>query len=259
MACPEIHQTKPFAVSTGLITDCGCVRELNEDCCQIVQPADPELLDRKGVLIVVADGMGGCQAGEVASRIAVETVVRAYYAAPGEPHAALTAAFQEANSEIYQLSLFRDELSGMGTTCTALVIQGCVAHSAHVGDSRLYLIRSGSIYQMTEDHSVVKELMKQGALSAVAARHHIDRNLILRALGSRATVEVAAWEQPMPLHAGDRFVLCSDGLHDAVTDDEIRLATESGDASAACENLVAEARARGGYDNITVAIAHVDH
>jgi PPM family protein phosphatase len=248
----------PFVISASLITDPGCVRESNEDCCQVVQPSDPALLDRKGVLIVVADGMGGCQAGEVASRIAVETVARAYYASTREPHAALTAAFHEANSEIHQLSLFRPELSGMGTTCTALVIHGGMAHSGHVGDSRLYLIRSSSIYQMTEDHSVVEELIKRGTLTPDAARRHVDRHIILRALGSRATVEVATWDQPLPVRPGDWFVVCSDGLHGAVGDEEIFQATQCGEAAAACECLVATARERGGYDNITVAIARVD-
>jgi PPM family protein phosphatase len=258
MAFPTRPEPGPFSVSASLITDCGCVRDLNEDCCQFVQPSDPDLLSRKGVLIVVADGMGGCQAGEVASRIAVETVARAYYTSDGEPGTALADAFREANSEIYRFSHLREELSGMGTTCTALAIQGRVAHSAHVGDSRLYLVRSGWIYQMTEDHSMVKELIKQGVLTPDAARHHVDRNIILRALGSRATIEVATWDQPLPVRAGDRFVLCSDGLHDAITDEEIRLATESELVEVACETLVATARGRGGNDNITVAIARVE-
>jgi protein phosphatase len=251
-------ESTPVIVSASLVTDIGCVRELNEDCCQVVQPSDPHLLDRKGVLIVVADGMGGCQAGEVASRLAVETVARAYYASASEPQTALTAAFHKANSEIHQFSLLHGDLSGMGTTCTALVIHGRMAHSAHVGDSRLYMVRSSCIYQMTEDHSMVKELVKQGALTPDAARQHADRNIILRALGSRATVDVATWEHPLPVRAGDCFILCSDGLHDAVTDEEIRLATQSGEAAPACESLVAMARERGGYDNITVAIARVD-
>jgi protein phosphatase len=223
-----------------------------------VQPADPDVLGRKGILIVVADGMGGCQGGEVASRIAVETVAHAYYNSEGEPQTALADAFHEANSEIYQVSRSRTELAGMGTTCTALAIHGRAAYSAHVGDTRLYLVRSSSIYQMTEDHSVVKELVKRGALTPAAARTHIDRNVILRALGSRATIEVATWEQPLPVRAGDCFVLCSDGLHDAVTDEEIRIATESGEAAAACESLLATALGRGGYDNITVAMARVE-
>jgi protein phosphatase len=258
MAKSSSSTTRPFVVCTSLLTDRGCVRELNEDCCQLVQPSDPDLLDRRGVLIVVADGMGGCKSGEVASRIAVETVAREYYAFTGEPHEALTAAFQEANTRIHEFAMVRDELNGMGTTCTALVIQDGVAHSAHVGDSRLYLVRCGSIYQMTEDHSLVRELIRLGAITPDAARRHIDRNVILRALGSRPAVKVASWEEPLPVRAGDSFVLCSDGLHDAVSDEEIRQAIESGEAAAACESLVATARERGGYDNITVAIARVD-
>src|SRR5215813_5423667 len=142
MANPGNSIPEPFLVSASLITDCGCVRDLNEDCCQVVQPSDPDLLDRKGVLIVVADGMGGCQAGDVASRLAIETVSRAYYSSAAEPQVALADAFHEANSEIYQFSRRHAALDGMGTTCTALVLHGRVAHSAHVGDTRLYMLRS---------------------------------------------------------------------------------------------------------------------
>jgi len=257
MARPGGAEAGTFSVSASLITDCGCVRRVNEDCCQVVMPSDPGILDRKGVLVMVADGMGGYLAGEVASRFAVETVARTYYASEAEPREALIAAFHEANGAIYRFSATREELNGMGTTCTALVIQRGEAHSAHVGDSRLYLIRSNSIYQLTEDHSVVKELIKQGALTTEAARRHADRHIILRALGSRSTIEVASAEHPLPVRAGDSFVLCSDGLHNPLTDQEILRATESQDASAACEALVATARERGGHDNITVAIARV--
>jgi protein phosphatase len=248
----------PFVVSISSVTDTGCVRESNEDCCNVVEPDDPATLDNKGVLIVVADGIGGSRAGEVASRLAVEMVARAYYASSDEPTGALAYAFQEANNEIHELSLVRGEFSGMGTTCTALVIYGRVAYSAHVGDSRLYLVRSSSIYQMTEDHSVVKELVKWGALTPDAARRHPDRNLILRALGSRETVNIATWDHPLPVRSGDCFVLCSDGLHDAITDDEICMATQSAETALVCESLIATARRRGGYDNITVAIARVN-
>src|SRR5215471_20749123 len=250
-------EPQPFSICASARTDCGCVRKLNEDCCQVVHPSDPAMLARKGVLIVVADGMGGCQGGEVASQIAVETVTRAYYDHAGDPQAALASALEDANYAIYDLSRHRAELTGMGTTCTALAIHGRLACSAHVGDSRLYLVRSDSIYQMTEDHSVIKELIKQGAITPNAARHHIDRNIILRALGSHAAVQVATWEQSLPVRPGDQFVLCSDGLHDSVSDEEILFATESGETSAACESLIATARERGADDNITVAIARV--
>jgi PPM family protein phosphatase len=258
MVMLHVPEPRPLLVSASLMSDPGCVRELNEDYCRVVQPSDPAMLDHKGVLILVADGMGGCQAGEVASRLAVESIADTYYASTDEPPAALASAFHGANEQIYRLSLIRDELSGMGTTCTALVIRDRFAHSAHVGDSRVYLVRSRSIYQMTEDHSLVKELVKRGALTPDAARRHPDRNLILRALGSRATLEVSTWDQPLPVRSGDCFVLCSDGLYDTVTDDEICLAAQSGEAAAACESLVATARSRGGHDNITVAIVRVD-
>lgn len=258
MASPGSAARGALVISASLMTDCGCVRELNEDCCQVVQPSDPHVLARKGVLLVVADGMGGYQAGEVASRIAVTTVARAYYASEEEPQAALTAAFHDANREIHEFSLLRRELTGMGTTCTAVAIQGGAAYSAHVGDSRLYIVRSSSIYQLTEDHSVVSELIKQGSLTREAARRHAERNIILRALGSSATVDVATWEQPLPVRAGDCLILCSDGLHDSVTDEEILVAAERQGVSAACETLVATARDRGGHDNITVVMACLD-
>jgi protein phosphatase len=258
MAKPSSSERSLLLVSASAVTDAGCVRALNEDCCHVVHPSDSQVLGDKGVLIVIADGMGGYQAGEVASRLAVETITRAYYATVAEPSHALGYAFQEANNQIHSLSLHRHEFSGMGTTCSALVIRGRLAHTAHVGDSRIYLVRSNSIYQMTEDHSLVRELVRSGALAPDAARRHPNRNLILKALGTRQSVDVMTWNEPLPLRPGDCFVLCSDGLHDIVADDEIRLATQSGGAAAACESLVAKARSRGGHDNITVAIARIE-
>jgi PPM family protein phosphatase len=250
-------ESLPFIITTSLSTDKGCVRATNEDSGDIVQPSKADVLDTKGLLLVVADGMGGAQGGEVASRVAVETVAQTYYALDGEPEQILSESLREANRQIYKLALTHTELSGMGTTCTALVIRRGVAHSAHVGDSRLYLVRSRTIYQMTEDHSVVKEMIKQGSLTLEAARNHPDRNLILRALGSRASVAVAAWEHSLPIKSGDCFILCSDGLHNLVTDDEICELSQLNEAQESCESMVSLARNRGGYDNITVAIARV--
>ena len=139
-----------------------------------------------------------------------------------------------------------------------VVIRGPLAHTAHVGDSRIYLVRSNSIHQMTEDHSLVTELVRRGALTPDAARRHPNRSLILKALGTRQSVDVMTWNEPLPPRSGDCVVLCSDGLHDIVADDEIRLATQSGGAAAACESPVAIARSRGGHDNITVAMARLE-
>jgi serine/threonine protein phosphatase PrpC len=249
---PPAHEK--YDLVTSILSDVGCVRELNEDSGDCVCPGDAALRASKGVLAIVADGMGGHSAGEVASGLAVETVRRAYYEAAGEPQAALKNAFHEANREIYKAAERDESKKGMGTTCTALVLQNGTAISAHVGDSRLYLVRDGQIYLMTEDHSAVMELVKAGAITLEQARHHPDKNVILRAMGSHPEVEVATWKEPFPVKAGDSFLVCSDGLYDLVEDEEIKQIIMINNPRAACQNLVELAKERGGHDNITVVI-----
>jgi protein phosphatase len=161
---------------------------------------------------------------------------------------------QHANRVIVDAGGSDQRLRGMGTTCTALVLRHGLAYCAHVGDSRLYLVRDGEIFLMTEDHSAVMHLVKSGAISPAEARHHPDKNVIVRALGGRPKVEVSAWPKPLGVRPGDRFVLCSDGLYDLVEDIEIRGAALSYMPQVACERLVALARERGGPDNISVGI-----
>jgi protein phosphatase len=204
--------------------------------------------------MLVADGMGGHSAGEVASQTAVETITRSYYDYQGSTRDALEAAFHEANRAINKLSQKDESLVGMGTTCTAFVLQNGSALAAHVGDSRLYMIRNGQIYVMTEDHSAVMEMVKRGWISLEEARHHPEKNVILRALGSHPEVEVTIWASPLPVRAGDRFVLCSDGLYDLVEDEEIKQVALASAPAAACDNLIDLAKRRGGHDNITVGI-----
>jgi serine/threonine protein phosphatase PrpC len=235
-------------------SDVGCVRELNEDSGTYIRPDNPEVFESKGLLIVVADGMGGHSSGEVASRLAVDVVTRAYYEDAGDPRSALENAFHEANGAIYSAAEKDSSKDGMGTTCTALVLQNGTAIAAHVGDSRLYLVREGSIYLMTEDHSAVMEMVKAGLITLEQARHHPEKNVILRAMGSHAEVEVTTWERPFPIRAGDRFLLCSDGLYDLVEDEEIKRIVLISAPTTACENLIALAKERGGHDNITVGI-----
>jgi protein phosphatase len=241
-------------VVVGLLTDVGCVRELNEDSSTYVHPSDPELRASKGLLILVADGMGGHSAGEVASRMAVDVISRCYYEDKSEPQTALKKAFREANRLIHKAASDDESKAGMGTTCTALVLQNGTAISAHVGDSRLYLVREGGIYLMTEDHSAVMEMVKAGLITIEQARHHPEKNVILRAMGSHPEVEVTTWQEPFPVRAGDRFLLCSDGLYDLVENDEIKSAVEAAEPRTACENLIALAKERGGHDNISVGI-----
>ena len=248
-----VHPGK-LDVVAGMLSDVGCVRELNEDSATYIQPEDPEVLAAKGFLIIVADGMGGHSAGEVASRLAVEVIARAYYQDSGDPQSALKKAFREANRAIYNTAEKDESKTGMGTTCTALVLQNGTAISAHVGDSRLYLVREGGIYLMTEDHSAVMEMVKAGLITLEQARHHPDKNVILRAMGSHAEVEVTTWQEPFPVRAGDCFLLCSDGLYDLVEDEEIKSVVESAQPQSACERLIALAKERGGHDNISVGI-----
>ncbi|MEZ5403569.1 MAG: PP2C family serine/threonine-protein phosphatase [Bryobacteraceae bacterium] len=248
----------PLMIRTGLRSDPGCERDINEDTGRIYAPADPDALGRKGVLAVVADGMGGHEAGEVASRLAVETIGKNYYDGHPDPPTALRVAFQKANSEILMRGQEDPKLSGMGTTCTALaILSGGQAFIGHVGDSRSYLIRGGGIYHLTEDDSQVMELVRRGLLSLEEARNHEDRNILLRALGRKSGVSVSAWEKSMSVTPGDCFVLCTDGLHDLIADEEIMSAATEKSPDEACQSLVDLARFRGGFDNITVAILAV--
>ncbi|HEV3469056.1 MAG TPA: Stp1/IreP family PP2C-type Ser/Thr phosphatase [Pyrinomonadaceae bacterium] len=245
-------------VVASVRTDKGCVREANEDAGRFVRPSDPRLLEAKGALMIVADGMGGHSAGEVASQMAVELVSRLYYEAAGDDApAALAAAVEEANRRIFAESQADEQKRGMGTTCTALALRGRSAFAAHVGDSRLYLVRDGGAYQLSEDHSHVMELVRHGLITKEEARTHEDKNVILRALGTTPEVEVSA-VRPLEVRPGDFFLLSSDGLHDLVRDEEIgRAVAEAEDVHAACERLIALAKERGGHDNITVGLAGV--
>jgi PPM family protein phosphatase len=254
---PEQFRGPEYKVVVSLQTDPGCQREINEDQIFLHRPDDPDVLKKKGILIVVADGMGGHSAGEVASGMAVEIIDRVYFDDAHDPASALKSALEEANFEIHKASLGQEGLRGMGTTCTALVLQNGSAIAAHVGDSRLYLVRGGQIYLMTEDHSEVMEMVKRGLISLEEARHHPDKNVILRAIGSHAEVQVSTWAEPFPTREGDRFLLCSDGLYDLVEDDEIKRAVEQAEPEAACESLVALAKERGGHDNISVAVVNL--
>ena len=249
--------TRPLELVASVQTDKGCVRELNEDSARFVRPSDPAQLAARGALAIVADGMGGHSAGEVASRMAVELVSRLYYETKGEAGAALRHAVEEANRLIHAAAAEDASKEGMGTTCTALAVRGDQAVAAHVGDSRLYMLRDGQLYQLSEDHSAVMEMVKLGIISKEEARTHEDKNVILRALGTSPEVEVSVIE-PFRVGVGDRYLLCSDGLYDLVLDDEIAAALAgAADVHAAGERLIQTAKERGGHDNITVGIVAI--
>lgn len=242
-------------VETAVSTDTGCVRETNEDSIAFIRPDGQDLIGTKGYMAVVADGMGGHSGGEIASRLAVTILPDAYYTHPGSVPEAMEAAFQAANLAIYQTA--NPEQSGMGTTCTALVIRGATAWCGHVGDSRLYLIRNDRSYLMTEDHSVVMELVRKGILSFAEAGRHPSRNVITRCVGMTPSVEVSLWNKPFPIQSGDVFILCTDGLYEYLEDGDLLEYSRLGNLDEACHKLIDLAKSRGGEDNLSVGLIRV--
>jgi protein phosphatase len=239
-------------------TDLGRRRSGNEDCYKVWQAGTDGAERAADTLLVVCDGMGGSNAGEVASHMAVETVVREFTASPaGDTAAALTHAVEVANTEIWDLSRTRSDLNGMGTTCTAVALKGGDVLVAHVGDSRAYLVRGHRATQLTTDHSLVAQLVARNQLSPEEARHDPRRNVVTRSVGVGPEVEVDIVKLGEPLQGGDTIVICSDGLHGQVSDDEIAGSAMGESLDEACRSLIELANERGGPDNITVVLLRV--
>jgi protein phosphatase len=210
-------------------------------------------------LVVVCDGMGGSNAGEIASGMAVQVVVREVTAGAGNDTAqALLHAVQVANHEIWELARTRSEMSGMGTTCTVLALKGEQAILAHVGDSRAYLVRGHQVRQVTTDHSLVAQLVARQQLTPEEARRDPRRNVVTRSVGVGPEVDVDVVQLSEPLRDGDTFVLCTDGMHGLVSDGEIGDLVSEGPLAEACQGLVALANDRGGPDNITVVLVRCE-
>jgi len=224
-------------------TDIGPVRELNED--SYYTPLEGENF------CCVADGMGGHQAGEVASALAVELFSRKMRDEGFKPHDRLRRAVNAANLAIYDKARENPGMAGMGTTITALLIENGEAHIAHVGDSRCYLLRNKALMQVTTDHTLVEELLLKGAITPQEAKNHPNRNVITRALGTELGVRTDILR--IRTQPGDVFLLCSDGLSGYV---ELRDMQEILNSRMKRENkvaaLVEQAIDGGGHDNITV-------
>jgi PPM family protein phosphatase len=226
-------------------TDTGRQRRGNEDS-SLARPP----------VFVVADGMGGAQAGEVASRIAVETFEEGLPDS-GSPEARLANRVHEANTRIYERSRTEHERAGMGTTLTAAYLDDANVAIAHVGDSRAYLFRDRALTRLTQDHSLVDELVRRGKLTEEQAAEHPQRSIITRALGPEPTVEVDTWTYGV--RAGDVVLLCSDGLTSMISEE--RISENLGSAEtllAAADHLIDEANAAGGRDNITVVLFRLE-
>jgi serine/threonine protein phosphatase PrpC len=233
------------AAETIQRTDTGLQRRGNEDSSYARAP-----------VFVVADGMGGAQAGEVASKIAVTAFEQGLPDA-GTPEERLVARVRAANAEIYERSQAEHESAGMGTTLTAAYLDEAHLVIAHVGDSRAYLFRDGKLKQLTQDHSLVGELVRRGKLTEEQAAEHPQRSIITRALGPEASVEVDTWTYPA--RAGDVLLLCSDGLTSMISEEQIgQILASAPGLDRAADALIAAANEAGGRDNITVVLVRLE-
>ena len=231
------------------LTDVGVKRKMNQDF--VYASDDP--VGHLPNLFVVADGMGGHNAGDYASRCAVETLV-SYLEGTQEtrPVSLLSGAIQEANRRVVMKAASDRSMEGMGTTIVAAVVEDDCLYVANVGDSRLYLIDDG-ICQITRDQSLVEEMVRAGQLRREDARTHPEKNVITRAVGVREQLKIDFFD--VSLNPGERFLLCSDGLSNMVEDDEIlRIVQEEGSLEDAARRLVETANKNGGSDNISVVL-----
>ncbi len=234
-------------------TDRGLVRELNEDSYRILPGSS-----QSSCVFIVADGMGGHNCGEVASRMAVDYLSEAItgegagICSSEDTGAGLRRLVEDTNRAVYEKSLERPEVNGMGTTLTTAVINNNTITVAHVGDSRLYLIRNGKMLQLTEDHSYISELVKNGSLTREEAEHHPGKNIITRAIGSSPELEVDILSRE--IEKEDIFLMCTDGLTNMLDEAEIYDVIVGCEPEKACSELIEAAKVKGGEDNITVIV-----
>ncbi len=247
---------KLLRLDVAQLTDVGRRRDHNEDNMAYVIPKDEAVMTHKGALLIVADGMGGHAAGEVASEIAVDTVSSAYYQDEnGDVSSSLLRAIRRANAAIQQRAAENMLRSGMGTTCVAAVLRGNTAYIANIGDSRAYLVRQANIRQLSQDHSWVAEQVRAGLLTEEQARTHAQRNVITRSLGTQLDVDIDIFRET--LEEGDRLLLCSDGLSGMVNDEELLRTINQFVPQESVYHLIERANDNGGTDNITAIVAQI--
>lgn len=249
--------TSSLQLNISAYTDPGRVRPTNQDWWGQFIPPDRHMLAAKGALFVVADGMGGRAGGQVASQLAVQHLLQAYYHDPMRSlEKSLVQAIRVANQQVYRYGQYYPAYQGMATTLVAAVIRDQELIVAHVGDSRAYLARAGRFWPLTRDHSWVAEMVARGALTPAEAANHPYRHVISRSVGPHPDVQVDV--RRMRLFAGDTLVLCTDGLSDLVTPAEIGWAAATLPPHQATHTLVDWANQRGGRDNISALVVRAE-
>lgn len=242
-------------------SDVGRVRTENQDS-YFVGPIPEGREKSHGQLLLVADGMGGHASGEVASKLAVETILKVFYGEPlglgADPSLLLRRAFQAANLAILEAGRRDQRHFGMGTTCTALLLRGGLAWTCHVGDTRVYRYRDGALEQLTRDHTLLQQMIEGGQLQPDEILRRSIKHILVRAMGSEERVRLDASQEPFLVNAGDAFLLSSDGLHDLLGAEEISELLAAPDGQRAVEALTEAAGVAGAPDNVTALLARWD-
>jgi len=250
------HGRRAGDVRSASVTDHGHAESAHSAHACVVSVATR---DAHGVLAVVCDGAGAHTSGALSARLAVEVVARRGVRAIGDRACrdVLRDAVQSANRSVHDVVQRRDGATATGTTCTALLLCTGEAYCAHVGDSRVYLARRGALYVMTEDHSAAMQRVHAGTISLREARWHADRRELRRVLGSHHEVEVATWPAAFAVHPGDRFLLCTRGVHDAVPESALQHVLQAMTPQDASQALIDAVRATGAGESLAVAVVAV--
>lgn len=259
---PGLDTVRPapwYTTDTALLSDKGPVRPDNEDSVLSLSRALEGLATERTWVVALADGMGGHQAGETASRVAVETVVEVHRQPSGESTVQrLVRALEQANAAVFSLGESDPALEGMGTTLVVLVLTEEASYCAWVGDSRLYRWRADRIEPLSRDDTLVRELLDEGLIQPNDVPHHPDRSVLSQALGTRPQLRRTNLVGPIDLAAGDRFLLCSDGLHDVVPESVLVRLLAHGRAADIVQALFRSAVEHGADDNISAAVVCIE-
>jgi protein phosphatase len=257
-ASSESVPQRRLVIRAVLRTDVGLVRSENQDFGTYTTAEEEQESHPGGRLLIVADGMGGHRGGATASRLAAETVKAQYLGSEtADIPAALKESLVRANARIFSEAQSNPELRGMGTTTSVLAVRGDQGWLAHVGDSRIYLVRDDDIRQLTDDHSLVATMVREGLLTSAEAENHPRRNVLQRSMGVAEEVEVDV-RGPIEIQPGDTFILCSDGLHGLVKENELKEIAKK-PIEAAADEFLRRALERGAPDNVTVIVARVEN
>lgn len=239
-----------------IATHTGKVRTNNEDAAVICYPAADALLTEKGMLLLVADGMGGHNSGEVASALAINSFKEAYFGHKSNALKSLKFAAQQANKVVFDTAQTNAAYNGMGTTLTTIAVVNNSLYLAHVGDSRAYLFNKDSFKRLSKDQTLVQQLIDAGTVAKESAATHPQKNILLNALGTKANMEASVIKLDESFTDDNLLLLCSDGLYDMVSEPEIHaLIQRTNDMDEILNRLINKALINGGHDNITILIA----